>query len=64
MKKHKLSKWRKIKIWFSNNFKGAQYCSHCGTDLKNEPVDGFDELDHHGTGERKWCPKCRKPFFV
>jgi|GEM_PF-4201116 len=57
-------KWKNAQIWFSNNFRGTQYCSNCGTNLKNEPIDGFDELDHGGTGKRKWCPKCKKPFFV
>ncbi len=64
MKEYKLSKLKRVKIWFSNNFRGTQYCSNCGTDLKNESFDGFDELDHCGTGERKWCPKCRTPFFI
>lgn len=53
MSEHKLSKWRRVKIWFSNNFKGTQYCSNCGTDLKNKSVDGFDELGYHGTSKRK-----------
>jgi hypothetical protein len=53
-----------IKIWFLNNFFNKEYCSYCGCNLKDVKIDGFDEFEHHGTGPRKWCPECDKPFFV
>ncbi len=62
--KIKLSVSEQFKIWLLNNLFNREYCSHCGCNLKDVKIDGFDELEHHGTGQRKWCPECGKPFFV
>lgn len=63
-KHSKVTYTHKLKIWFLNNLLNKEYCSHCGYNLKDVKIDGFDELEHRGTGQRKWCPECGKPFFV
>jgi hypothetical protein len=55
---------KKLKMWFLNNLFNKEYCTHCGCNLKDIKIDGFDELEHYGTGQRKWYPDCGKPFFV
>lgn len=64
IKQTKINFAKKLRLWILNNLFNKEYCLYCGCNLNDVIIDGFDELEHHGTGQRKWCPDCGKPFHV
>lgn len=55
---------KKLLIRLKNLFFRTQYCEKCSFDLKDVPVNGFNQMGHFGTGERKHCPKCGAVLFL